>query len=439
MKPTLVQYDAPGWGVGEVWLDGGLVVHSELPRPRRRTPSHFRVSDHGRTVVRRLERFFAGEDEDFARRAARTAGRLLRRVRAGAAAVPRGRGGDVRRAGRARRPPARRPRRRDVLRTLRPVAVHADAPRRLGGRDRPLRRSRRRRTSAACSRSKECRSEPVGGAPRRARRDRAGPALLPLAELSALFHARVPGTCAAGRGGRSRSRDLGGGPACVRAAARPRCAIRDPDVPAPGLRRRDALSAARRRGRRRARRPPRGRRALAAGAPLERPPKRVVGRSCCRTAYLRGALLGGGSLSGPARPAPRAAHVGRAGAEFLAAIAAREELELKVAERRSHARRLREGPRDDPGRAGARRRRAIWRCASRSTRSSRRRAREANRLANADEANLVRTARAAHRQLEAIRALGVDALPPHLAEIAELRLRHPPASLASWRRRRGRR
>jgi len=34
-------------------------------------------------------------------------------------------------------------------------------------------------------------------------------------------------------------------------------------------------------------------------APLERPPKRVVARSCCRSAYLRGALLGAGSLSGP--------------------------------------------------------------------------------------------------------------------------------------------
>jgi len=53
----------------------------------------------------------------------------------------------------------------------------------------------------------------------------------------------------------------------------------------------------------------------------------------------------------------------------------------------------------------------------------------ANRLANADEANLVRTARAAHVQLEAIRALDVDSLPAPLAEIAELRLRHPSASL----------
>ena len=60
-----MQYEAPGFGIGEVWLDGERVVHSELPRPRRRTTSHSRVSDHGLTVVRRLEGFFAGEDVAF--------------------------------------------------------------------------------------------------------------------------------------------------------------------------------------------------------------------------------------------------------------------------------------------------------------------------------------------------------------------------------------
>src|SRR4029453_2283347 len=49
--------------------------------------------------------------------------------------------------------------------------------------------------------------------------------------------------------------------------------------------------------------------------PLERPPGRVVARSCCRGAYARGALLGGGSVS--------IGHLGirtehRAGAAFLA-------------------------------------------------------------------------------------------------------------------------
>jgi cell division protein WhiA len=58
----------------------------------------------------------------------------------------------------------------------------------------------------------------------------------------------------------------------------------------------------------------------------------------------------------------------------------------------------------------------------------------ANRLANADEANLVRTARAAHEQLEAIRQLGLDDLPPKLQEIAELRVRHPTLPLAELAR-----
>jgi methylated-DNA-[protein]-cysteine S-methyltransferase len=62
VKPTLIQYDAPGFGVGEVWLDEeGRVFYAELPRPRGVRP----VSDRGRTrvkpLVRRLQRFFAGE------------------------------------------------------------------------------------------------------------------------------------------------------------------------------------------------------------------------------------------------------------------------------------------------------------------------------------------------------------------------------------------
>jgi DNA-binding protein WhiA len=53
----------------------------------------------------------------------------------------------------------------------------------------------------------------------------------------------------------------------------------------------------------------------------------------------------------------------------------------------------------------------------------------ANRLANADHANLVRSGRAAHAQIEAVRRLErdgrLDELSPLLREIAELRLRHP--------------
>ncbi len=163
-------------------------------------------------------------------------------------------------------------------------------------------------------------------------------------------------------------------------------------------------------------------------APLERPPKRVIGRSCCRAAYLRGALLGGGSLSGPRDPHLELRTATRAGAEFLAAVAAKDELALAVAERRSHAIAYAKGHeaiRDLLAAAGAggvalRLEEYAVVAATRA---------HANRLANADEANLERTAAAAHRQLEAIRALGLDALPPQLAEIAELRLRHPTASL----------
>jgi methylated-DNA-[protein]-cysteine S-methyltransferase len=61
MKPTLVQYEAPGWGVGEVWLDeDGRVFHSELPRPKRTSPG----SDPGHVLAGRLVAYFAGAPDD---------------------------------------------------------------------------------------------------------------------------------------------------------------------------------------------------------------------------------------------------------------------------------------------------------------------------------------------------------------------------------------
>ena len=55
-----MQYDAPGWGVGELWLDeDGRVFHSELPRPRRL--SRLRAgSEAAQTLTLRLQAFFAG-------------------------------------------------------------------------------------------------------------------------------------------------------------------------------------------------------------------------------------------------------------------------------------------------------------------------------------------------------------------------------------------
>ncbi|MDP2232126.1 MAG: DNA-binding protein WhiA, partial [Actinomycetota bacterium] len=58
---------------------------------------------------------------------------------------------------------------------------------------------------------------------------------------------------------------------------------------------------------------------------------------------------------------------------------------------------------------------------------------DVNRIVNAETANLAKTAEAAIGQLEAIRQLaearGLDALPPALRELAELRLANPDVSL----------
>ncbi|HEY2327242.1 MAG TPA: methylated-DNA--[protein]-cysteine S-methyltransferase [Gaiellaceae bacterium] len=62
MRPTLVQYDVPGWGVGELWLDGDRVLQSEHPRPNRPGPGT--VPEH--VLAGRLVAFFAGEPDDFA-------------------------------------------------------------------------------------------------------------------------------------------------------------------------------------------------------------------------------------------------------------------------------------------------------------------------------------------------------------------------------------
>jgi len=166
----------------------------------------------------------------------------------------------------------------------------------------------------------------------------------------------------------------------------------------------------------------------ASRAPLDVPPRRVVGRSCCRAAYLRGALLGGGSLSGPRDPHLEVRTSTIEGAGFLVDIAGREGLTMRAAERRSHALAYAKGHEAIGGLlavagAGDTALTLEEHAVVAATRA------RANRLANADGANLERTARAAHDQLEAIRSVGLDALPAELVEMGELRLRHPTASV----------
>jgi DNA-binding protein WhiA len=167
-------------------------------------------------------------------------------------------------------------------------------------------------------------------------------------------------------------------------------------------------------------------------SPLEHPPRRVVARFCCRAAYLRGALLGGGSLSGPRSPHLEIRSAGAEGASFIARIAAEDGGRLSVLERKRHAVAYAKGMEaiaDVLALAGASRAVLVFeeRAVMAGTRS------RANRLANADHANLVRTSRAAHEQLRAVdrlrRSGELAKLPARLQEIAELRERHPTLSL----------
>jgi cell division protein WhiA len=161
--------------------------------------------------------------------------------------------------------------------------------------------------------------------------------------------------------------------------------------------------------------------------PAERPPRRVVGRACCRAAYLRGALLGGGSLSGPHAPHLEIRTASVEGAAFLATLAP-----LAVLDRGRHAIAYAKGTEaiaDVLAEAGASDLVLALdeHAVIAATRS------RANRLANADHANLVRASRAAHEQLRAVRRLAsagkLRHLDPRLRELAELRLDNPSLSL----------
>lgn len=167
-------------------------------------------------------------------------------------------------------------------------------------------------------------------------------------------------------------------------------------------------------------------------APIERPPRRVVARACCRGAYLRGALLGGGSLSGPRSPHLEIRATSLDGAEFLAAVATAEDAHVAVLDRGRHAIVYAKGLEAiESLLAAAGAADAVLAIEERAVLAATRA--QANRLANADHANLVRASRAARAQLEAVRRLDesgvLDTLPERLREVGELRLRHPSLSL----------
>ena len=167
-------------------------------------------------------------------------------------------------------------------------------------------------------------------------------------------------------------------------------------------------------------------------APLEVPPRRVVARSCCRAAYLRGAFLGGGSVSVAGSPHVELRTGSAAAATWLTQLAQKSGVELAVVERATHAAAYAkswdaiESLLAVMGAAET-----VLSLEERSVVAETRS--RANRLANADHANLVRTGRSARRQLEAVEGLRAEGvlhdLPDRLREVAELRLRHPTDSL----------
>jgi DNA-binding protein WhiA len=173
-------------------------------------------------------------------------------------------------------------------------------------------------------------------------------------------------------------------------------------------------------------------------APLDRPPRRVVARSCCRASYLRGAFLAAGSVSGP-----RNAHLELRAADgetarFLAEVGRADGIRLTASERGRHAVAYVKGVdaiADVLAFLGGQE--AALRLGEAAVVSATRA--RANRLANADHANIGRTSRAADAQLRAIRRLEqqgrLDALPADLREIARLRARHPSLSLGELARR----
>jgi methylated-DNA-[protein]-cysteine S-methyltransferase len=60
-RVTYAAYEARGWGVGEVWLDGDRVVQAEHPRPKQQAAQSHNVHP----LAARMRDWFAGADDDF--------------------------------------------------------------------------------------------------------------------------------------------------------------------------------------------------------------------------------------------------------------------------------------------------------------------------------------------------------------------------------------
>ncbi len=166
---------------------------------------------------------------------------------------------------------------------------------------------------------------------------------------------------------------------------------------------------------------------------MENVPPRITRRSCCRAAFLRGAFLAAGSVSAPGAPAHL--EIYSDSAAFLGTVhAAAAELDIRLSSvsRRRH-------PAVYSKNLAAIRELLIITGAHQSALEFEEKVilgsvrEQANRRANCDQANAARCSAAAARQVQAIRKLkrngAWDRLGPSLQEVAELRLRHPSATI----------
>ncbi|MCL6106266.1 MAG: DNA-binding protein WhiA [Actinobacteria bacterium] len=168
-------------------------------------------------------------------------------------------------------------------------------------------------------------------------------------------------------------------------------------------------------------------------------PQRIIKRNCCRGAFLRGALLASGSVSEPGSPAH--IEIYSDSGPFLDAVrqaAAGLGVELSLWHRERHPAVYSKNLstlRDLLVITGAHQ--SALQFEERAVLASFRA--EANRRANFDQANAARVSAAAARQVRAIKELKGSAawgrLTPNLVEIAELRLKHPSATITELGRR----
>lgn len=159
----------------------------------------------------------------------------------------------------------------------------------------------------------------------------------------------------------------------------------------------------------------------------------IVKKDCCKRAYIRGAFLGGGSLSDPEKGyhAELVTHQ-EAFAESLVTLFSFYDLGAKVIERKSqYVVYLKEGDQivDLLNVIGAHSTLLEFE----NVRIIKQMRNDVNRLVNCETANMNKTIDASYRQVEDIKliaqTIGLSSLPDNLRELAELRLENTEVSL----------